>query len=122
MNAAIIVDDVISSLRHRYGKAAPFGRSRLFRFGHDLTCSVNYSKLLGGHRYFFGIAPEVVDSTFVYPETSLGEFAILVCGSADNVLVLPRSLIMEMMQGVSSRRIDVLREDSAYIMQTTRHP
>ncbi|SRR6266487_6067758 len=122
MNAPIIVEDLVSILQHRYGKAEPFGRSRLFRFSSALSCSINYSKLLGGYRYFFGLAREVVQPTCTYPETQFGEFVILICGSVDNVLVLPRRLIIEMMQGVSTRRIDIFRENGSYILQTTRHP
>ena len=93
MNAPLIVQELISSLQRRYGKAAVIGKSRLFKFGSAFACSVNYSKLLGGHKYFFGLSREVVSTDFIYPETKFGDFVLLVCGSADNVLVLPRSLV-----------------------------
>jgi hypothetical protein len=118
----MIVEDVVVSLERRYGKAAQVGRSRILKFGHALTCSINYSKLLGGHKFFFGVAKEVVDEAFKYPRTAFGDFVLLVCGSADKTLVLPRSLIIQMLRGVPTRRIDVFCEDGAYILQTTKHP
>jgi len=122
MNAPIIVENVVALFQRRYGSAVPFGRSRLFKFGPALACSINYSKLLGGHKYFFGLSKEVVDPGYAYPETRLGDFVLLICGSADKILVLPRSLVLEMMRGVPTRRIDVFYEDSVYILQTTKHP
>lgn len=122
MNAPILIEDVIAVMQKRYGKAIPFGHSRLTQFGSDFACSINYSKLLGGHKYFFGLAKEVVDPKYAYPETKLGDFVLLVCGSADNVLVLSRSLVLEIMSGVPTRKIDVFYENGAYILQTTKHP
>lgn len=122
MNAPLIIQDVFSSLRRRYGKAISFGRSRRFQFGTAFTCSINYSKLLSGHKYFFGLARDVVEASSAYPETQFGDLVLLVCGSADNILVLPRPLIITMMQGVSSRRVDIFCENGSYILQTTRHP
>jgi len=122
MNAPLIVDQVVSTLQRRYGKASPIGKSRILKFGAAFTCSVNYSKLLGGHKYFFGLSQEVVDRDFPYPETKFGDFVLLVCGSAENVLVLPRTLVNEMLGGVQTRKIDVFYEDNTYILQTTKHP
>lgn len=122
MSLPLIVEDLIASLRKRYGKPESFGRSRLFKFGSSFTCSINYSKLLSGHRYFFGVSREVVDPAFEYPQTRAGEFVLLICGSIANTLVIPRSLVIEMLRGVSTRRIDILCEDGTYILQTTKHP
>jgi hypothetical protein len=122
MNTPLIVEEVVASLSRRYGKFQTFGRSRMFAFGSSLGCSINYSKLLGGHKYFFGVSREVVDPAYKFPETKLGEFVLLVCGAADNVLVLPRDLVLRMMRNVASRRVDVFREGAAYILQTTKHP
>lgn len=69
MNAPLIVEDLLRSLQRRYGKAEGFGRSRLFRLGASFSCSVNYSKVLPGPRYFFGVSREVVDPDFQYPKT-----------------------------------------------------
>ncbi len=79
MNAPLVVQDLVSSLQRRYGRSDPFGRSRLFKFGSALACSINYSKLLGGHRFFFGVSPEVVDAQFVFPQTTFGDFVLLIC-------------------------------------------
>src|SRR6266404_4553300 len=122
MNAPLIVQDLVNSLQRRYGKCEPFGRSRLLKFGSALTCSINYSKLLGGHRYFFGVSREVVDPNFSYPQTKCGEFVLLVCGDVDHTLVLARSLLVEMLRDVSTRRIDVFNDDGSFILQTTKHP
>ena len=122
MNAPLIVEDSIRSLQRRYGKAVGFGRSRLFKFGNSFSCSINYSKMLPGPRYFFGVSREVVDPTIHYPDTDSGGFVLLICGSTENTLVLPRSLIVEMLAGVPTHRIDVFHEDGAYILQTTKHP
>lgn len=122
MNAPLIVEDVVSFLARRYGRAEQFGRSRLFKFGSSLACSINYSKLLGGHKYFFGLSSEAVEPSCKYPATKFGDFVLLVCGSADNTLVLPRSLILDWMSGVSSRKLDVFCEEGAYVLQTTKHP
>ncbi len=77
-HASLFVEDAIELLRKRYGKPVGFGRSRLLRFGSVLACSINYSKQLRGDKYFFGLAKEVVDPGYVYPETQLGDFALLV--------------------------------------------
>src|SRR5213594_3541486 len=94
-NAPIFVDDVVRALQKRYGKPTAFGKSRLYQFGDALTCSINCSKRLRGEKYFFGLAQEVVNRRYNYPETRLGAFVILLCGGADKVLMLPRSLVIE---------------------------
>ena len=113
--------EVQTVLRRRYGPAQRVGKSRLLRFGSALTCSINYSKLLG-NKYFFGLARDVVDKTTPYPATDLGDFVLLVCGSPDHVLVLPRRLVLDAMSNVPTRRLDVFVEDGSYILQTTKHP
>lgn len=122
MNAPLIVQQIVATLQRRYGKATVVGKSRIFKFGSAFACSVNYSKLLGGHKYFFGLSREVVNPNFAYPETKFGDFVLLVCGSAENVLVLPRSVVIEMLSDVPTRKLDVFYEDGAYILQTTKHP
>lgn len=119
MNAPLIVQDLILSLQRRYGKCEPFGRSRLFKFGSAFTCSINYSKLLGGNRFFFGVSREVVDVSFSFPQTTFGEFALLVCSDLEHILVLPRSLVIEMLQNVPTRRIDIFDDSGTFILQTT---
>jgi hypothetical protein len=122
MSTPIIVEDVVTLLQSRYGKAEPFGQSRLYKFGSALSCSINYSKLIGGHKYFFGLSKEVVDPNNAYPETELGDFVLLICGSANRILILPRSLVIEMLRAVPTRKIDIFYENSGYILQTTKHP
>lgn len=122
MSLPIIVEQVIAAAARRYGKPKRFGHSRLYTFGSSLACSINYSKLLGGHKYFFGISKEVADPKFTFPATECGEFVLLTCGAADNVLVLPRLLVLSMMKGVTTRRIDIFLEGTALILQTTSHP
>ena len=90
--------------------------------GGNITCSINYSKQLPGPRFFFGLSQEVVRKDFRYPDTALGDFILLCCGSSRNVLVLPRKLILEMLERVSTRKLDVFLQDGSYILQTTRHP
>lgn len=121
-NAPLFVDETVGELRKRYGKPSAFGKSRLYQFGSVLTCSINYSKRLRGEKYFFGLAQEVVDPSSEFPTTRLGAFVILVCGSADKVLMLPRSLVLQAMSKVSTRKLDVFTEGEAYILQTTGHP
>lgn len=118
MNAPLIVQQIVASLQRHYGKATVVGKSRIFKFGSAFACSVNYSKLLGGHKYFFGLSQEVINPNFAYPGTKFGDFVLLVCGSAENVLVLPRSVVIEMLSGVPTRKLDVFYEDGAYILQT----
>src|SRR5437867_4447311 len=122
MNAPLIVEDVIRNLQQRFGKPTTFGHSRLLKFGSALACSINYSKLLRGQKFFFGLAKEVVDPKIKYPDTTHGDFVLLVCGSADLVLVIPRAIILEMLTNVPTRKVDVFCENNAYILQTTRHP
>jgi hypothetical protein len=118
-----VVEDVRSLLRRRYGQPVQVGRSnRLWTFGQCLTCSINYSKVLSGHRFFFGLSSEVADKGFTYPKTDCGDFVLLACGSSREVLVLPRHIILEMLNGVATRKLDVFREDKTYILQTTKHP
>lgn len=121
-NAPVIVDETVRELRKRYGKPTAFGKSRLFQFGDALTCSINYSKRLRGEKYFFGLAQEAVDPKFEYPATLLGSFVVLVCGSGDKILILPRSLVLQAMSKVSTRKLDVFTEGDTYILQTTGHP
>lgn len=113
---------VIALLARKYGARQNVGKSRLYRFGSALTCSVNYSKLLGNHKYFFGLAREVGEGGHDYPPTDLGDLVLLVCGSADTVLVLPRLLVLEAMRGVVSRKLDIFLDDGSFILQTTKHP
>lgn len=120
-NAPHFVDEIVRALRRRYGRAAPFGKSRLYKFGDVLTCSINYSKRLRGEKYFFGLAKEVVDHRYNYPETQLGAFVVLLCGGADKILMLPRSLVLEAMRKVTTRKLDVFTEGETYILQTTGH-
>jgi len=122
MNAPLIVQQLVGKLQGRYGKATLVGKSRVFQFGTAFSCSINYSKLLGGHKYFFGLSQEVVSAVFAFPQTKFGDFVLLVCGSAENVLVLPRSVVTEMLSRVPTRKIDVFLEDGTYILQTTKHP
>ncbi|MFN2507426.1 MAG: hypothetical protein ABR589_01485 [Chthoniobacterales bacterium] len=121
-NAPHFVDEVVRRLRKRYGAAKSFGKSRLYQFGSALTCSINYSKQLRGEKYFFGLAQETVDPKFDYPPTHAGGFVILVCGSPDKVLILPRPLVLDAMRKVPTRKLDVFTEGDTYILQTTGHP
>jgi hypothetical protein len=121
-NAPIFVDDTVRALQKWYGKPTAFGKSRLYQFGDALTCSINYSKCLRGEKYFFGLAQEVTDARFNYPQTRSGAFVVLVCGSADKVLVLPRRLVLQAMRNVATRKVDVFTEGDTYILQTTGHP
>lgn len=121
MSLPLIVEEVVARLERSYGRGVAFGRSRLWKFGSAFACSLNYSKLLG-HKYFFGLAKEVVDPSYAFPDTDFGEFVVLVCGSPDQALVLPRAVVLEMIKGVSSRRVDVFCADGSYVLQTTRHP
>ena len=121
-NTPHLVDDIVRRLRGRYGAAKSFGKSRLYQFGDTLTCSINYSKQLRGSKYFFGLAQEVVDSQFEYPKTKAGAFVILICGSPDKVLMLPRELVLGALRKVPTRKLDVFTEGETYILQTTGHP
>jgi hypothetical protein len=110
-NAPVLVEDAISLLSKRYGRPVPFGRSRLLQFGTALTCSINYSKKLRGDKFFFGLAKEAVDPKFTYPETKLGEFALLVCGTVDKIVVIPRTILLEMTRNVPTRKLDLFHEE-----------
>jgi hypothetical protein len=122
VNAQMIVEDVAAMLARRFGPCKQLGKARILTFGSALTCSINYSKLLGGHKYFYAVPQPMLDPRTVFPETKLGEFVILICGSVDRVLVLPRQLVVGMMKGVSTRRVDVFLDSGSYILQTTKHP
>jgi hypothetical protein len=123
MNTSLIVEEVVNLLRKRYGKPVQLGRSgRLWNFGKGINCSINYSKLLRGEKFFFGLSQEVADKDFVYPPTDLGDFVLFICGSAQEVLVLPRRLVLQMLEEVPTRKLDVFREAGSYILQTTKHP
>src|SRR5216117_2762692 len=71
---------------------------------------------------FFDLAKEVVDPKIKFHATAHGDFVLLVCGAADQVLVIPRFIILEMLTNVPTRKLDVFCENNAYILQTTRHP
>lgn len=121
-SAEILIDDMIAKLARRFGPPQRFVNARIIAFGSALVCSINYSKLLHGNKYFFGLPAAILDVNQTLPQTRFGAFVLLICGSPENVLVLPRKLALEMMEGVSSRRIDIFVEDGTYILQTTRHP
>jgi len=123
MTTPVCVNEVVALLQRRYGRPKQLGRSaRLCTFGGSLTCSINYSTLLRGPKYFFGLSKEAADKEFAYPPTELGDFVVLICGSAYKVLFLPRALVLRMLEGVSTCRLDVFLEGGAYILQTTQHP
>jgi hypothetical protein len=122
MTAGSVLENVVSRLARRFGAPRGASRARILTFGSAITCSLNYSKFLRGNKYFFGLPSSILDENHVFEKTLLGEFVLLICGSADNILVLPRLLAIEMMRGVSSRRLDVFVEGTTYVLQTTRHP
>ena len=122
MSTSLAVEETLTLLTETYGHAESFGRSRLFRCASSLCCSINYSKLLRGAKYFFGLSREVVSLDVEFPSTEHGDFVLLVCGSVDLVLVLPRRVILRMMEGVETRRVDVFVDNGRYILQTTRQP
>src|SRR5437588_12114985 len=119
MSAEIVINDVIRRLTRRYGTAKLHGRARIITFGDSLTCSINYSKVLRGGKYFFGLPPQILDPSERMPETRSGTFVLLICGSADKILLIPSEMMVRMMEGVSSRRLDIFVEDGSYILQTT---
>jgi len=122
MNADTITDDVIRSLARRYGRVQQQARARVISFGSDMVCSLNYSKLLRGNKYFFGLPDAIINPKWRSPQTKFGEFVLLICGSAQTILVLPRQFVIRMMEGVTSRRLDVFLDGKSYILQTTKHP
>jgi len=122
MNASLITESVIAKLQSRFGSSNQFGRSSIYTFGKNLTCSINYSKFLRGDKFFFGIPPTMADPSIKFDETVHGDFVLLVCGSAEAILVIPRQVMLEMLADVPTRRVDVFLEEGTYILQTTRHP
>jgi hypothetical protein len=122
MNAETITNDVVRDLVRRHGKVQKQAKARVVSFGSDMVCSLNYSRLLRGNKYFFGLPDAIVNAKSQFPQTKLGEFVLLICGSAETVLVLPRQFVIQMMEGVTSKRLDVFSEGESYILQTTKHP
>ncbi len=82
MNAEIISSEVMTFLERRFGKSQQIGKGRVFTFGTSLTCSMNYSKLLGGHQFFYAIPRDLLIADRDFPPTKFGAFALLICGSA----------------------------------------
>lgn len=121
MNEPAVINEVLGTLESRDGKQDRVGRARLLKFGNSLTCSTNYSKLLKGNRFFYAIPREVIKETFAYPKTLHGDFVLLVCGSANKVLVLPRQLIFQVLQDVPTRRVDVYLRDGEFFLKTANH-
>jgi len=122
MSADIIIEDVIDRLARRFGRVQQTAKARIITFGSAFTCSINYSKLLRGNKFFFGLPGTFLDPAHSFGETRFGEFVLLICGSIEKILVIPRSFIIEMMQDVGSRRLDVFLDGESYILQTTKHP
>lgn len=122
MSADLIIEETLARLARRFGAARQSAKARILTFGSAFTCSVNYSKLLHENKYFFGLPAAFLDPAQVFGETKLGDYALLICGSPDNILVLPRALLIDMMRGVVSRRLDVFVDQGTYILQTTKHP
>src|SRR5579863_7195517 len=100
MGSDFVIEEVIRQLARRFGRARRDAKARILTFGSAITCSINYSKLLHGNKYFFGLPPSILDVGESFPRTELGEFVLLVCGSAENILVLPRDVVIDMMRGV----------------------
>ena len=107
MNASLIVEEVKEKLRRRFGSPRQQRRAQVFTFGDALTCSISYSKLLNGHKYFYAVPAQMAEPSHQFDATALGDFVLLVCGSAERVLVLPRSLVSSMLNDVPTRRVDV---------------
>lgn len=122
MSESFAVQELLKLLGKKYGQPQRVGKSRIFTFGDAITCSINYSKMLGGHKFFFGLAKDVPNPCYAYPETKLGDYVLLVCGTADATLVIPREVVINALKGVESRKIDIFVDDGVYIMQTTQHP
>ncbi|MGH7213412.1 MAG: hypothetical protein ACREIT_01325 [Tepidisphaeraceae bacterium] len=123
VNASLVTQDVIRLLEKRYGRSRQSGKGRILNFGPGiLTCSLNYSKLLHGYKYFFALPNDVLGDESNLPAAEVGAFVILICGSIDRLLVLPRELMVDMMTGVTTRRVDVFVDGQSYILQTTKHP
>jgi hypothetical protein len=122
MNAETITNDVARNLARQYGKVQQQAKARVVSFGSEMICSLNYSKLLRGNKYFFGLPDAIINPRSKFPQTRFGEFVLLICGSAETVLVLPRQFMIRMMEGVPSRRLDVFVDGESYILQTTKHP
>ena len=40
----------------------------------------------------------------------------------NRTLALPRSLVIEMLTDVPTRRIDIFNDNGSYVLQTTKHP
>ncbi len=74
MSADLILEDVTRRLARRFGRPRRERRARIMTFGSSLTCSLNYSKLLHGDKYFFGLPPVILDPTALFPQTKFGEF------------------------------------------------
>src|SRR5437763_1082007 len=120
MNSA--VKSLIARLEREFGGNRQFGRSRLFLFGDSFACSINYSKQLRGEKFFYGLAQDVLDPAFSYPQCRFGEHVVLICETVNQCLVLPRALLLEAMAGVKTGKLDVFLEGGRYILQTTGHP
>ena len=61
MSADLIIEDVTAQVARRFGKPRQHGKARIITFGSALSCSINYSKLLHGNKYFFGLPTGMID-------------------------------------------------------------
>ncbi|SRR6266851_2961905 len=122
MSSEFVIEEVVRQLARRFGSARRDAKARILTFGPAITCSINYSKLLHGNKYIFGLPPAILNADGSFAKTEFGEFVLLVCGSADKILVLPRPIVVGMMRGVGSRRLDIFVDSGTYIFQTTKHP
>jgi hypothetical protein len=122
MNATIITDELFLRLARRFGKGRQLAKSQVYAFGDMLSCSISYSKLLPSHKYFFAVPSGMLGDAGQLPKTKFGEFALFICGSAETVLVIPRAIILEMLQNVPTRRVDIFYDSGCYVLQTTKHP
>lgn len=113
-SSANAVEELISFLSDHYGSPVRIGRGQLLVFGSRIACAIHYSKLLRGEKFFFGVSNEFL-------KTQSAAFVMLICGTKDNTLVLPRSLVIEMLSDVPSRRLDIFLEDGRFVLQTARH-
>ena len=116
MNPSAAVEQAIDKLKLIYGPPKVIGGSRSVQFGQELICSLNYSKLLSNYKYFFGLSQEIADPNRHFPKTQHGEYTILICGNPSQLLIIPRRIMLEMLTGVPTRKVDVITDGTKFLL------
>jgi len=113
----------IESMRHRYGPEEKAGRGNILNFGEQISVAIGNSKMLKNGQYFFAVQTDFRNSKFQkHLSSPLGIYAALICGNEETVVMLPHSLLSDVMKDSPTDRFNIVLRDHSYYLRVTGHP